>query len=69
MCEICRDHLFSETNVPSLKLKNRGSYKIPSLDVIKICKQSEMVFREHTNIIFTKKKYKRYFNSENSANS
>lgn len=39
-----------------LKLKNRSSYEMPSLNVIKTCEKSEMVFREYASVIFTKKK-------------
>jgi hypothetical protein len=57
ICSVCEQMITierkDENNQPTLiKIKNRGALLTPSLDVQKICIQSEKIFRQHLSEIF-----------------
>lgn len=54
-CAVCKNELMQQdssearSDVLLIKIKTRGGLIIPSLDVVKICKVTESIFRQHLN--------------------
>jgi hypothetical protein len=54
LCDVCKNMLFCEPNTKFnmnlINIKNRGPLKIPSEDVVSVCKIAERIFRGYKNV-------------------